>query len=153
MKKILKIVGGIFLVLIILGVIGAITGGSKKTPTENSGAAKETANTNNAPQAVEPTKIQASELADDFDANQVAAKEKWNGKLVEFTAAVSNITESGLSFTGIASKQFSLTQISCAVTDKQQLMPLKNGQMVTVRGTVGDQMLGVISIKDCSVVQ
>lgn len=99
-----------------------------------------------------PEKISAKQLADEFDANQVAAEAKWEGKLVEFSAKITNITDTGLAFSNVASKDFSLAQISCKVDDKQQLIPLKNGQTVTVRGVVGTQMIGVISINDCIVV-
>lgn len=98
-------------------------------------------------------KITVRELADDFDANQVAAEDKWNGKLVEFSAEISNITDSGLSFSNVASKQFSLAQISCRIKDKSQLLPLKNGETVTVQGRVGTQTIGVIDVSDCVVVQ
>jgi hypothetical protein len=100
-----------------------------------------------------PQKIKASELADDFDANQVAAEAKWKGKLVEFSSEITNITDSGLSFAKASSKDFSFTQIGCRISDKQQLLSVKNGQVVTVRGTVGDQTMGVIDISDCSIVQ
>ena len=46
-----------------------------------------------------------------------------------------------------------MAQISCHITDKQQLMSLKNGQTVTVRGNVGKQTIGVIDFNDCEVVK
>ncbi len=147
MKKILKIIGGLFLVLIVLGIIGTAAGGKKTTSdTGNNQPAQEA-------KVQEPTIIKVQELADDFDSNQVAAESKWKGKLVQFTAEITNITQYGLSFSKIASKQFSMTQISCKVTDKQQLLSLKNGQTVTVKGVVGGQTIGVIDVSDCSVVQ
>ncbi|MEK6840208.1 MAG: hypothetical protein AABX72_04650, partial [Nanoarchaeota archaeon] len=97
--------------------------------------------------------IKAQELADDFDANQVAEKDKWKGKLVQFNAEITNITDTGLSFSNIGSKQFSMVQISCKITDKQQLLTLKKGQNVTVKGVVGGQTFGVIDVSDCSVVK
>lgn len=101
----------------------------------------------------EAFKITAKELADDFDVNQVAAEAKWENKLVEFSATISNITDSGISFSNIASKEFSLTQVSCKIKDKQQLMSIKNGEKVTVRGVVGKQTIGVIALNDCEVVE
>lgn len=97
--------------------------------------------------------ITARQLADDFDANQVSAESKWGEKLVEFSAKISNITDNGLSFGNVASKDFSMAQINCRVTDKQQLMPLKNGQTVKVRGIIGKQTIGVIDMTNCEVVQ
>jgi hypothetical protein len=147
MKKILKWLGIGFVVLIVIGIVAGAGKSGNQTSNSNGGT-----NTQEK-QVQEPTKITAQELADDFDSNQVAAENKWKGKLVEFSAEVTNITDTGLSFTNVASKQFSMAQISCRVTDKQQLLSLKNGQTVTVRGTVGGQTIGVIDISDCSVVQ
>lgn len=137
------------LVLFVIGMIGAVAGsGGSKTSTE-------TGKTSNQEQkqAQVPMKITARELADDFDSNQVSAEAKWKDKLVEFSSVISNITDSGLSFYNIASKEFSGSQISCRVVDKQQLLSLKNGQTVTVKGTVGSQTIGVIGIDDCEVVK
>lgn len=146
MKKILKWIGIIVLVLIVIGALSGNKGGStSKTGT--------TGTTQKQEKPQEPEKITAQQLADDFDANQVAAETKWKGKLVEFSAEITNITDTGLSFSKVASKQFSMAQISCRIVDKQQLLPLKNGQVVTVKGTVGGQTIGVIDVSECSVIQ
>lgn len=144
-KKIFIALGVIILFIIIAGALG---GNKNSQPT-----------TNNTQQKVasEPKKtaekISVRDLADDFDSNQVAAEAKWKDKFVEFSGEISNITDTGTTFSNIATKQFSLTQISCRITDKQSLLSLKNGQTVTVRGTVGTQMIGVIEIKDCKVIE
>lgn len=98
-----------------------------------------------------PMKIAARDLADDFDANQVAAEAQWKDKFVEFSATISNITNTGISFSNIATKDFSLTQISCQVEDKNQLLKIRNGQTITVRGVVGTQTIGVIEVKQCEI--
>lgn len=149
MKK--KIIFGIIGVIILFGVIGAITSDNKNGgQTSNQPAIT---SSNEIKPTPTPEKISARDLADDYDANQVAAKDKWKDKFVEFSAQISNITDSGISFYNVASKQFSATQISCRIKDKQQLLPLKNGQTVTVRGIVGGQTIGVIDISSCEVVQ
>ncbi len=142
MKKALKIIGGIILFFIVIGALS----GNKTSNTNTNTANKE-------PQAtVAPMKITARELADDFEENQVAAESKWNNKLVEFSAKISNITDSGISFYNVASKDFSLAQISCKIKDKQQLMTIKKDQTVTVQGVVGKQTIGVIDVSDCKIV-
>lgn len=147
MKKILKWLGIGFIVLVVIGVISSAgkSGSSQKTDSTGTTPEKQ--------QVQEPAIVKAQELADDFDANQVAAESKWKGKLVQFSAEITNITDTGLSFSNVASKQFSMAQISCKITDKQQLLPLKNGQNVTVKGVVGGQTIGVIDVSNCSVVQ
>lgn len=144
MKKILKWGGIALVVLIIIGVLSGGKGGSSQSGSNSS------ATPTPAPEAM---KITAKQLADDFDANQVAAEANWSGKYVEFAAKITNITDSGLSFADVASKQFSLAQISCKIKDKDQLLSLKNGQTVTVRGIVGKQTIGVIDLSDCVVVK
>ena len=137
------------LVLFVIGIVGAVAGsGGSKTSTNT------TQTSNQKPtQTQEPMKITASELADAFDANQVAAEKEWKDKYVEFSAKVSNITDGGIGFYNIASKEFSLTQIDCNIVDKNQLLSLKNGQTITVRGIVGGQTIGVIDVNNCEVVQ
>lgn len=142
-KKILLIIGVIIIGLIVLAVIGG--SGTKKS-------SQLTTTTTDSKVTQIPERISVRDLADDFDTNQVAAEVKWKDKLVEFSAEISNITDTGISFSRIATKQFSLTQISCRIQDKQQLLSLKNDQTVTVRGVVGTQNIGVIDLSKCEVV-
>jgi len=135
------------LILLVIGLIGSMVGaGTQNTTTQSDNQTEKTV-------AAEPEVVDVTVFADDFDNNQVAAEKKWKDKLIQFSATISNITDSGLSFYNVASKEFSGTQISCRVTNKEQLLPLKNGQTVTVRGIVGSQTIGVISVENCEVVQ
>ena len=154
MKKIFKWVGIVVVVIIVLAVIGNMgKSGSNSATNSNNGTVTQTTSAKNEEVPQEVMKITATEIADDFDSNQVAAEAKWEGKLIQFSAKVSNINDMGIAFHSVASKQFSLTQISCKVTDKQQLLSLKNGQNVTVKGVVGKQSIGVIEVNNCQVVQ
>ena len=135
----------VLLGLILVAIIGSALGGSKNTTQPNSAEAPKTAQT--------AEKVTAAQIADDFDANQVAAEKKWGGKYVEFTAPVTNITETGIAFSNVGTKEFSMTQISCNTTDKNVLASLTNGQQATVRGTVGKQDFGVVGMNGCTVVK
>lgn len=137
------------LALVVIVIVFGVAGSGNKNNTQPT----TTGSNNAATPAPTAEKISARDLADDFDSNQVAAEAKWKDKLVEFSAQISNITDTGISFSSIASKQFSITQISCKIQDKQQLLPLKNGQTVTVSGRVGGQTIGVIELNSCEVVQ
>lgn len=152
MKKFLKWGAIVFVGLIVIGVIASAGKSGSSTPTSGSNNSTDQKQAQQEP-AKEAEQVTASQIADDFDGNQVAAESKWNGKYVQFTATVSNITDSGLSFTNIGSKQFSLTQISCSISDKQSLLSLKNGESVTVKGTIRKQTIGVIDMTDCEVVK
>ena len=140
-----KVVIGVVALFVVVGVIGSLGGNETGTGTGSSSTREPTA-------VPQPTEIPVTQLADAYDANAVAAKAEWNGKLVQFSAEVTNITESGLNFTKVTTKTFSLTQIACRVQDKSQLLSLKKGQTVTVRGVVGDQTVGVIELRSCSVI-
>ncbi len=142
MKKFFKWVLIVIVGIIVLGVIASSGKGGSKTTSPSSPTP--------APEAM---KITARQLADDFDSNQVAAEANWEGKLVEFSAKVSNITDSGISFYNVGSKDFSLAQISCHISDKSQLLTIKNGQTIMVKGVVGKQTIGVIDLNDCEVVK
>ena len=140
----------VILALIIIGILSPKDKSTSESTTNNPAAETTLASPTPLP---EPEKITAKELADSFDENQVAAETKWGGKLVQFSATITNITERGISFSNVASKDFSMAQISCNIANKDQLLPLKNGQKITVVGTVGSQTIGVISLDDCSVVE
>ncbi len=140
------------IILVVIGIVGA-AGGSKNSSSSSQTTGQAQTQSVASPTPITAQKITAQQLADDFDSNQVAAESKWKDKLVEFSAKVANITDSGISFTNVASKEFSMTQISCRVDDKNQLMSLKNGQTITVRGVIGSQTIGVIDMSQCQVVQ
>ena len=69
------------------------------------------------------------------------------------SSEISNITDQGISFYNVSTKEFSSTQISCNISDKDQLLIIKNGQIVKVQGVVGNQFIGVIEISDCKIVE
>lgn len=145
-----KIILGIIGLVVLIGVIGAIAGGGKKESTSTTEQKAETQES--VAPSPSPMKITARELADSFDENQVAAEAEWKDKFVEFSATISNITDTGISFSNIGTKEFSFTQVNCRVEDKNQLLKIKNGQTVTVRGVVGTQTVGVIEVKQCTIV-
>jgi hypothetical protein len=121
----------------------------------SSGTQQRQAPASAAPAAIQqttPTVIQVQQMGDDFEANQVAAEKKWGGKYIQFTASVSNINSSGITFGDVTSK-FSFTQVSCDLEDENAVLNLAKGKPATVRGIVdADQLLGVISINQCEVV-
>lgn len=157
MKKLLKIVGGIFLVFIVLGIIGAATGGGK-TATSNSGNNVQQAKSQpEAPKVA--TKVDAKTLVDDFDKNKLAANDKYKGQYMEFTAKVKNISEDitgspFLSLVPVTADQYYFgTTLACYFKDAGPLKALQNNQNVTLRGTNDGMTVGIIAVKDCQVVQ
>jgi hypothetical protein len=139
--KIMSVLGA----LIVIAILGSALGGNKDKTASNTGASSTP--------TPAPTVVDTKAFADEFNANQVAAENKYKGKSVQLTATITNITDSGLSFQNVSSKEFDLTQIACNTTDKNQLVSVKNGQSVTVVGKVSGQTIGVIGLDDCSIVK
>jgi hypothetical protein len=102
-----------------------------------------------------PQVINPKTLGDAVDANKARAAAQWNGKLVQITAKVTDIStafSSSVSFGDVTSESFSFIQIACYVGDESQLIPFTKGQAATVRGTVEVGYAGVIKLNDCQYV-
>ena len=159
MKK--KIIIGVVVFIVVIGIIGAASGGNSNTSTTNNNTNTEASKTNsNEPtQAPTATVVVATDFIAEFDKNQLAAEEKYKGKLIEFTAKVKNISEDimGSPFLSLepetAEKYYYGTTIQCFFKEKSALTSLENGQVVTLRGTADTQSLGIIGVKNCQVVQ
>ncbi len=128
--------------LILISIISSAAGNKKTDVTAKTSAPDKTA-----------TVVDVKAFGDEFEANQVAAEAKYKDKYVQLSAPISNITDTGLSFQNVTSKDFSMTQISCNISDKNKVLSLKNGESVTVKGKVTDQTIGVITLADCDLVK
>jgi len=134
---------GVLIVFVVFVIIGSFS---------NKKEVKEVKEVDNKTQET-PMLIPVETLGDAFDENQVAAEKAWKGKLVQFSAKISNITDGKVSFYDVATDDYSGSQIGCKVKDNQQLLTLKNGETITVKGNVGDQFIGVITLDNCEVVE
>ena len=141
----------VIITLVVISIFGSSGGG--KSSTSNTPVEQNENQLQSVKPEVTAEEVNATKFADEFDANQVAAETKWGGKLIEFSAKISNITDYGISFNNVSSKDFLGATISCNIVDKQQLMSLKNGELATVRGVVDKQSFGTIEIDDCQVVE
>ena len=138
------------LALFIFGVlISALGGNGSTSKSEGSSTAEKVAT----PIPETPTSVNLRNFLAEFDENQLAAEEKWSGRLIEFTGTVANISGSSknpyVSF-GSESEEILGASITCrTLRDSSQAVSLKNGQRITVSGVVKDQSLGIVNIKDC----
>lgn len=157
LKKLIKwgLIG--FIGLIVLFVI---IGSSGNGDTSQPSSVKEGATTQEQEEVVaeEALEVNVQEFIDDFDKNQLAAEEKHSGKLVKLTSYIDNISEDilgtpFLSLKPAPDEYYFDTSIQCYFKDKSELTSLENGQQVTISGRVDTQELGIISIKDCQVVE
>jgi len=159
MKKLLKwgLIG--FVVLIIIGAV-ASSGEqkSKSSPaSQQTNSEKQEAAQEKEEQSQNAIKVSTDSFVKEFDDNQLAAEEKYKGRLIEFSAVIQNISEdiAGTPFLSLkptADEFYMGTTIKCNFKDKAELVSVKNGQSVVLRGTVDTQTMGIINLKDCRIV-
>jgi len=146
-----KIITGILALFLIGIIITSVNGGSSNTSNN-------TNNTSNAEETKTATKVTTTAFIGEFDKNQLSAEQKYKDKLVEFSAVIDNISEDiastpFLSLKPSSDQYYVGTTIKCSFASKSDITSLANGQTVTLQGTVKNQSLGIIDIRDCKVVK
>jgi hypothetical protein len=144
--------------IIFFGVIGAIgSKGNTTTTPDNGSGGSGSASVSQAPKAA-PIVVDATALVGEYDKNKLSAQDKYTGKVVQTTAYIDNISSDiagsyYLSLKPINDQYYAGTTIQCYFNDKSSLTSLANGQSVTVTGTMQDMSLGIVEMKDCSLVK
>jgi len=150
----------VILALILIGAIGGAANGSKSSSTSQPATGGQTQATAQA--TSKPTQqalvVNATTLVGEYDKNKLSAQDKYTGKLVKTTAFINNISSDVLgsyylSLNPSNDQYYFGTSIQCYFADKSQLTSLAKGQQVTVQGTMQDMSLGIVEMKDCSVVK
>lgn len=161
-----KILSGIG-IIVIIGIIGSAASQSNK---KSEPAPASTAASQNQPAATpdvpEITTVDAAAFIAEFDANKIAAQDKYKDKYVQLTGYVSNI--SGGDVGGIylvidpnqgedagygVTVPYYGTNIQCHLLEKSDSSALANGQKATIKGQVDDMSLGIVQLKNCSLVK
>ena len=96
-------------------------------------------------------KISAATLLAAYEANEVAADEKFSGKLIEVTGVIDSISKDimGDPYVTLGSgKDFAHVQAMFPADAAKQLAGLRKGQTLTVQCTCGGKVMNVIG-KDC----
>jgi hypothetical protein len=108
------------------------------------------------PTPVSVLKVNGTRLAEQFDANKVTALAYYKDRIVQTSGIATNVSDIlGSYYVDLkpADDTYSgFTSMQCYVSGADAVTSVVNGQPVTVRGRVDDQTLGVISLKECSVV-
>jgi hypothetical protein len=100
-----------------------------------------------------PITVTALALATAYDENEVAADDRYNGKVVLVTGTVESIdTVLGSTSVTLKGKEMSIVSVQCFVDDSQKsaVARLRKGGSATVQGTVDGKSLNV-ELKDCVV--
>lgn len=142
---------------IILGVVLVIwiaSSGSPKTTTSNSNNTSSSTPTKMEEPKEEAIKVTATKLAEDYDNNEIAADQKYKGKIVEITGTLKSIEAMlGSQFITIEGNQI-LSDIQCFFdkSKESELAALQKNKSITVRGRVDGKSLNV-GVKECEIVK
>lgn len=140
----------IFLGLIVLGMIGSLMGRNvnvtpKNTPTSHT---DETLHDDfNPPQG----SISAKNLYDVYEANEVAADEKYKGKRFVVYGKIKGIEKNIADQPYISLDAGMLSFINCRFPKDQinQLVLLQKGKMIAIEGTCSGKTVTAINLHDC----
>ncbi len=103
--------------------------------------------------SVPPLSVTASDLAQAYEDNEVAADNAYSGEVLAVTGVVQSIdTIFGSTSVTLAGKEMSLVSVQCFVDDSQKglVATLRKGQKATVQGVVDGKSLNV-HLKDCRI--
>lgn len=151
-----KLITGIIILAVIIGV--ASSGGSSESTSSNTGSGTPSTQEKQA-QTITYEKTDTKAMIEAFDNNQLAAEKQYKDKYVEITAQIKNISEDivGTSFLSLepvnAGDFYVGTTIKCSFKNSDDLLSVKNGEKVTLKGKVKEQSLGIISIDECQIAE
>jgi len=104
-------------------------------------------------------KVSAPKLYSDYDSNEVSADSKYKGKTLEVTGSVIDVSKGLFDSVYIALDQGGamgghVGMVHCYLTDdsEEEAGKLKKGQRVTIRGKCDGATLGIVSVKNCVIV-
>lgn len=139
--KILTGIGGIFLFFILVSALGSPKEGQE--PTASNTEAAETEQT---------VTVSASQLYSDYKQNELAADEKYKGKMIEVSGTVSTIEEMfGQKFVTLNTGDI-IGKIQCFLDDSEgsKAASLTVGQQITLKGE-GDGMSLNVALRNCKI--
>ncbi len=97
----------------------------------------------------------ARQMYDDYHNNEVAAKRKYVGKVVEVTGKVWLIqtNETVRSYVALTAYGYVDSAVTCYVVDKEQLASLNKGETISIVGTVSGSYTGSgsVSVEPCKI--
>lgn len=152
MKKILKGCGIAFVVLVVIGVIGNLTGkGGTSSSTQNS-QTQQSSNQKAEPTAV-PIEVSAVTLYKDYETNELAGDKKYKDKQVVVSGKIDSIDQT-FGVTSVILEVEFLKSIRCSFDDDKdpQLLTVKKGDKVKIQGKVeGFNSLTGVTLKSSKI--
>ncbi|MBI2623593.1 MAG: hypothetical protein HYW65_03395 [Candidatus Liptonbacteria bacterium] len=147
-----SISGGLkfIIVVVLLGIIGATMSVDSVDKTER---AEGTPTQQESQPEVSVIKVSAVTLSEEYDANKVAADQKYKGKILEITGVIDSIGKDILDtpYVTLKGRELSLFGVQCMFSKSQEnkLAELVKGRTLTVRGKVSGELIGNVIVRDC----
>lgn len=138
--------------LVFLAFIGVLVGDDSKTGTSSSG---------NAAQAItkaEPAfTVTPDQICEEYDENEIAADEKYKGKLIRVSGYVEDVGKDVLDDMYISFKrnsEWEFGTVQCYFSEKHanKLSGIKKGSQISIQGT-GDGLFGNVFLRNCTIVE
>ncbi len=100
--------------------------------------------------------LSAKAITDEYKRNEVAADEKYKGKVVQISGTIGEIGKNAFDQMSVSVKADAdgFSDLMAAFDDEQksQLLPLKTGQSIKLQGEVTGFILGSVALSGCKIV-
>lgn len=153
-KKLLIGCASVVVALVVLAIIGA----AMKKPDATSNAAAPSGPTIDPASATKPMPVTAKELHQDYIANEVAADDKYKGKLLAVGGTVASIDKDFLDnvvvkITWPGNEDFGLEDVAATLreSEKSKAAQLQKGQVIVARCTGNGMVVRSPMLSDCVV--
>lgn len=147
-KKLWIIIGLVVVIVIIVGTIAG-SAGKKDEKAEEPGAQEQVAET---PAVIEPQEPEYSltvgQLCDDYEANEIAAGEKYEGKVIQLSGTVDDVGTEIMGREFIMLTDNSYNNAQCVMAENGHAALVTKGQAVTLNGKVQGK-LGWVILEEC----
>jgi len=150
-----KVLTAIIAIVVIIGIAGS----GSSSPSETNSTGSNTKMEKQTEVEITYEEVNTLTLIKKFDDNQLSAEKKYKDKGVQLTAKIQNISEDilGSPFLSLepknAEEYYFGTNIQCMFDTEDDLLNVSNGQIITVKGIVGEQSLGIIGLDECQIVE
>ena len=136
--------------VLVLSVTALACGGQPQSEGGSSAAPESTATPTPAPT---PIRVSASTLQNEQELNEVVWKSKYVGNTALITGTITSVTEAGNKYDVKLETDNFTVDVVCKVDKSSQaaVLPLQQGQTVSVLGRVTDDGILDIVVKDCNI--
>jgi hypothetical protein len=101
-----------------------------------------------------PLKISALQLSEEYNANKVAADQKYEDKILEVSGTIDSIGKDILDtpYVTLKGREFSIFGVQCMFDKSQEdkLAKLVKDQSITITGKVSGELIGNIILRNCN---